>query len=97
MRAAALRSWLTQRVAGGYTSQSDPTKVGEYFVELRVYNTREVEKIPANERWKHSLLSLKLGTNTDTRFWKALNATVIAGRDELKHIQPILFTDNVFN
>ncbi|CAH0731387.1 unnamed protein product, partial [Brenthis ino] len=47
LRAEKLRSFLSQRVASGYTTQSDLSKRGNYFFELLVYNADEVEKIPA--------------------------------------------------
>lgn len=86
-----LRSFINQRVATGYTSQTDPIKTGQYYFELRVYNTREAEKVDSTERWKRALVTLKLSTDDDTRVWKALTNLVQAGKDEMKSIPPVLY------
>ncbi|CAG9124563.1 unnamed protein product [Plutella xylostella] len=44
----------TERTASGYNTQRDPLKRGEYFIELRVYNTVEAEKLR-----RHPILAIK--------------------------------------
>lgn len=91
IRAATLRSAFSQRVASGYSYQSDPTKTGQYFFELRVYNTREAERLSYNERWKQALVTLKLATDQNTGIWAALTGLVNAGQKEMRDIRPVLY------
>lgn len=91
VRAAALRSFLTQRGASGFTTQRDPTKTGEYFVELRVYNSREAERLPSEERWKNALTTLKVATDFNTPLWAAVSKLIQAGKQDFAKIQPIMY------
>lgn len=94
MQAAALRSFFSQRGTNGYTTQRDPVRGGEYYVELRVYSTKEAEAVPNDERWKKALITLKTCTDSDTAFWKSLSALVKAAKEEFKNIQPIMYPMN---
>lgn len=91
MRAATLRSFLTQRGASGFTTQRDPAKTGEYFIELRVYNSREAERLPAEERWKNALTTLKVATDVNTPLWRAVSKLIQVGKEDFVKIQPIMY------
>lgn len=93
-RAAALRSFFTRRGASGVTTQRDPAKTGEYFIELRVYNSREAERLPADERWKNALITLKTATDTNTPVWKAVAKLAQVGKEDFSNVQPIMYPNN---
>lgn len=95
VRAAALRSYLSRRVGSGYTLQSDPTRSGRFYIELRVYNSKEAETLAAN-RWKRALFTLRSSHNDSGPVWKALTGLVIAAKQEYANIKPILYPSNVF-
>lgn len=92
--AALLRSFFSQRGSNAYTTQRDPTRAGEYYVELRVYNTKEVEGEPSDERWKRALITLKTCVDSDTAIWRSLSELVKAAREDFKKIQPIMYPIN---
>ncbi|CAB3248313.1 unnamed protein product [Arctia plantaginis] len=69
LRAAALRSFLSRCSGSGYTLQRDPTRQGNYYVELRVYNAREAEAL-STDRWKQALVTFKSARQTAVRYGK---------------------------
>lgn len=95
VRAAALRSYLARRVGSGYTLQRDPTRSGQFYIELRVYNSKEAETLAAN-RWKRALFTLRSSHDDSGPVWKALTGLVSAAKQEYAKIKPILYPSNVF-
>ncbi|XP_052742485.1 uncharacterized protein LOC128198903 [Bicyclus anynana] len=96
IRASALRSYFSRRVGTGYTLQrADPTKTGEYYIELRVYNAREAETQGA-DRWKRALITCKSAVEGDSATWRAVTKLVTAVKEEYSPVQPILYPYNVF-
>lgn len=95
MRASALKSFLSRRVRSGYTLQSDPTRRGDYYVELRVYNAREVEPLDEG-RWKHALITYRSMVNQNTIVWTHLQNFINAAKDDFQSIQPILYPSNIY-
>lgn len=94
VRASSLKSVLSRRGSSGYTVQTDPTRRGDYYIELRVYNTREVESLP--DKWKHSIVTYKSGINQNTIVWQNLHRLIDSARDEFKGIRPIIYPSNIF-
>lgn len=95
IRAAKLKTYLTRRVGSGYTMQSNPTKRGEFYIEVRISNSQELEAI-ATDRWKHSLLCFKTAVNADSPTWKALTQLVATVKEDYSSVQPILYPQNPF-
>lgn len=95
MRASALKSFLSRRAGSGYTLQSDPARRGNYYFELRVYNSSEVETL-LSDRWKHSLVTFKCAVDENTVVWQNLRNLIDAAKDEFKTIQPILYPNNIY-
>lgn len=95
MQAAVLRSFFSQRGSKAYTTQRDPTRSGEYFIELRVYNTQEAEQEPNDERWKRALVTLKTCTDTDSAIWRSVSTLVKAAKEDFKNIQPVMYPLNL--
>lgn len=75
--------------------QSNPTKHGEYYVEVRISNSQELEAITTN-RWKHSLVCFKTAVNDDSQTWKAVAQLVATVKEDYSSIQPILYPQNPF-
>ncbi|KAH9643099.1 hypothetical protein HF086_008815, partial [Spodoptera exigua] len=95
VRAAALRSYLARRVGSGYTLQRDPPRSGQFYIELRVYDSKEAETLAAN-RWKRALFTLRSSHDDSGPVWKALTGLVSAAKQEYARIKPILYPSNVF-
>ncbi|XP_069358157.1 uncharacterized protein [Maniola hyperantus] len=96
IRATALRSFFSRRVGTGYTLQrADPTKNGEYYIELRVYNTREAATL-GTDRWKRALITYKSAVEGDSGTWQAVTKLVTAAKEEYSAIQPILYPYNAY-
>ncbi|XP_047984078.1 uncharacterized protein LOC125240784 isoform X1 [Leguminivora glycinivorella] len=66
-----LRSSITQRVADGLTRRAADLE-GEFFLELRVYNTADIRSELAEHKWKKALLAVKAQINNDTPQWEYL-------------------------
>ncbi|PZC86441.1 hypothetical protein B5X24_HaOG209160 [Helicoverpa armigera] len=85
---APIYSYITRRLANGFSRQIDEAKTGGYYVELKIYNTDEIERVPPVNRWRHSVITIKNKTNTDTESWKLLNAFIKETRKEFKNRTP---------
>ncbi|KAL4710107.1 hypothetical protein ACJJTC_016509 [Scirpophaga incertulas] len=58
-----LQSVLTRRVADGCLRRTAKLS-GDLFVELRLYNTKEIKCVEPRDRWQQSVLSLKYQTDS---------------------------------
>lgn len=63
--APSLQSVLTRRVADGNLRRTADL-VGDLFVELRLYNTKDIRSVAPRDRWEKSVLSLKYQTDSDS-------------------------------
>lgn len=94
MRAATLKNFLSRRIASGNSHQSDPTRQGEYYIEVRVSSCRELEAVTDN-RWKHSLISFKIAVDAKTPTWKAVTQLVSAVKQDFRSIPPVLYPSKI--
>lgn len=81
-------SYITRRLANGFSRQIDENKIGSYYVELKIYNSDEIERVPPVNRWRHSVITIKNKTNSDTESWKHLNGFIKETRKEFKNRTP---------
>lgn len=59
-----LQSSLSRRVADGVlrrTTQRD----GDVYIEIKVYNTKEILKVEPKDRWEQAVISLKYQADSD--------------------------------
>lgn len=97
IRASGLRNYLARKTASGYTWQTNHSAKGQYYVELRVYHTRDLEPINQDsERWKKAYISFKGAVNEASPLFSSLCDVVKAVKEEYKDIQPVLYPANVF-
>lgn len=97
IRASALRNFLSRRTASGFSQQSDPSRRGEYYVELRVFRTRELEPYAAEStRWKRAFVTYKAAVNDGSPVFQAVSRVVSAAKEEFKGIQPLLYPSTSF-
>ena len=52
--------------------QTDDKKIGRYYVELKIYDYAEIERIAPMNRWRHSIITLKNQTADGTPAWQHL-------------------------
>lgn len=93
LKASILRSSLSRRTASGISYQQDLTRSGDYYIELRIYNQREAERL-GKDRWKQTLLSYRGSVYTDSSAWRAVGNLVSAAKAEFRGVQPILYPNN---
>lgn len=85
---APLLSYINRRVANGYCRQLYPNKSGKQYIELKIYNTSEIEKVSPMNRWRQAIVTIKSQTNTDTEAWRNLSKFIKDTREEYKSYPP---------
>lgn len=81
-------SYITRRLANGFSRQIDESKGGAYYIDLKVYQSDEIERVTPVNRWRYSVLTLKNKTNQNTEAWRHLQAFISASREEFKKCTP---------
>lgn len=77
-------SYITRRLANGISRQCNDKKTGSHYVELKVYSCNEIQNVQPINRWRHSVVTIKNRTDTDTEAWARLTDYIIATRKEFK-------------
>lgn len=88
-----LQSVFVNRVATGLSKQILPNNTGTHYVEIKVYKCSDIENVMPINRWRHSVSSLKMQTNTESILWQHLANVVSAARKEFRGM-PNTFTSN---
>lgn len=94
-KGTALYSYITRKLANGMSRQTDDTKTGTHYVELKIYACDEIKNVTPINRWRHSVITIKNRTNVDTEAWSHLTDFVKATRKEYKHC-PVSFNSSYF-
>ncbi|XP_047026051.1 uncharacterized protein LOC124644833 [Helicoverpa zea] len=81
-------SYVTRRLANGFSRQIDENKKGAFYIELKVYKCDEIERIQPVNRWRHSVITIKNKTDEDSESWRHLNEFIISTRREFKRCTP---------
>lgn len=89
-----LESVLWSRVASGSLRRQLPLS-GEFYVELRVYNTTDAETQKADERWKKALVTLKVQLNDDSEQWAALQSFVQSSSSIFEEVEHTYYSDKI--
>ncbi|XP_063830909.1 uncharacterized protein LOC135080155 [Ostrinia nubilalis] len=76
-----LQSVLTRRVADG-NLRSTASLPGDLFVELRLYNAKDIRSVAPKDRWEKSVLALKYQTDSDAEEVNLLRQFIKRARAE---------------
>ncbi|XP_028162794.1 uncharacterized protein LOC114354564 [Ostrinia furnacalis] len=71
-----LLSSFTRRESRGFSKQISETKEGKYYVELKIYNTEEVQKIAPINRWRYAITTIKMKLDEHKDSWHTLKEFV---------------------
>lgn len=75
-------SYITRRLANGFSRQIDEKKSGSYYTELKIYKCDDIERVAPVNRWRHSIMTIKNKCDTESESWKHLNEYVKSVRKE---------------
>lgn len=87
-RKPPIYSYITRRLANGFSRQIDENKKGAFYIELKVYKCDEIERIQPVNRWRHSVITIKNKTDEDSESWRHLNEYIKSTRQEFKRCTP---------
>lgn len=94
-KGTSIYSYITRRLANGTSRQTNETKTGSHYIELKVYSCDEIQNIQPMNRWRHSVVTIKNRTDTGTEAWSHLTDFIAATRKEFKQCPPT-FTSNYY-
>lgn len=89
-----LTSSLLNKVATGAVRRVAEL-CGDYYIELRVYPTRDVVAVKSEERWKKALLTLKAQVNTDSPEWNDLQKFIRSAKEMFSDSEPIFYSNKI--
>lgn len=81
-------SYITRRLANGFSRQMNEQKRGEFYIELKVYKCDEIERVQPVNRWRHSVITIKNKCDENSESWHRLNAYITSTRKEFKKCVP---------
>lgn len=87
-------STFQSRVANGI-SRRVASVHGEFYIDLKVYNTTDFIKYPFDERWKKALLTLKLQSDQGSTQWSLLQKFVKGCHDVFKDSNAVFYADKI--
>lgn len=87
-------SSLVIRVANGKVRRTADVS-GDFFVELKVYCTKEIADTPRQERWKKAQVALKLQLSRDSTYWNELQKFVRRSHEAFASSEACYFSDNI--
>lgn len=90
---APLLSYMTRRLANGYSRQVFDDKPGTHFIDLRIYKCDEIEKVQPMNRWRHSIVCVKNRTDENSDAWQHLANFIIATRKEFRGCPPTFISN----
>lgn len=82
-------SFIT-RVSSGHVRRATNT-TGDYFVELKVYKTEDINSVPQDERYRKALASLKLECADNSKEWDALQKFISTAYLLFENSEPVFF------
>lgn len=88
-----LDSTLSSRVASGQVLRRAALR-GEYYVEVRVYTTKEAQAAKPEERYKKALVTLKAQLDPEHPEFELLQNFLRNAKNNLFQDAPLTFFDN---
>lgn len=92
MAITPLHSVFVQTLARGVSKQVMTDKKGTHFFELKVYKCSDIEKVPAVNRWRHAVVSIKSKTDNNTDLWQQITNVVNTSRKEFRGVPNNFFS-----
>lgn len=83
-----ISSYITRRVANGYSRQNNDKKEGTHFIDLRVYKCDEIERVQPMNRWRHAIITIRNRTDDNADAWRMLTEFIKATRKEFRDCVP---------
>lgn len=80
-----LHSYFTRRQAKGYTRQMSETKEGRFYIELKIYNAEEVQKIMPINRWRYAITTIKIKLDEKNESWCSIKDFVKLTKKDFKN------------
>lgn len=78
-----------RRVANGVTKQISNSS-GDFYVEIKLYEASEVEKVAGEDRWRHAIVSAKTKLKHGGREWDLLQKLVTELKTQFADSTPVL-------
>lgn len=79
-RSESLPAVFCRQVANGVTKQTTQNK-GDFYLEVKLYHASVVEKVAAEDRWRHALVSAKTRVQHEGPEWVLLQKLLIQIRE----------------
>lgn len=73
-----LYSYYTRRLPRCFTYCMDKSKLGSYYITLKVFKTDDIESVEPTKRLKKALYLIRNKTDSDTEAWKYLSEFITA-------------------
>lgn len=96
VRASSLKSFYSRRINEGSSFQSEPSRRGEFYVEIRISNAHELEsrQLPSKDQCKLSLINAKIRADQNSAVFKSASKLVADIKEQFKAIRPVLYPSN---
>lgn len=78
-----LTSSLTRRVADGTLRQVAELS-GEFFVELKIYNTADICDVDPRQRWEKAVATLRMQLTPDSPEWDITKKLFAKGKNKFE-------------
>ncbi|KAL0803276.1 hypothetical protein ABMA28_000548 [Loxostege sticticalis] len=89
-----LGSSFTSRVSSGQCRRA-ATTVGEFYIDLKVYNTEDIKNTPAEERYKKALASIKIQCGEQSGEWEALQSFIGKAYAIFEDSEPVYYSNKI--
>lgn len=89
-----LASSFVNRILTGQQRKVADT-IGEYHIDLKVYNTREAEQLNPEDRWKKALIRIQFSTDDDSKQWLCVQKLVHESNKLFAGCNPVFYSDNI--
>lgn len=66
-------SYITRKIANGFSRQIDEKKTGNYYIDLKIYRCEDIERVTPVNRWRHSVMTIKNKCETESGVMEAVN------------------------
>ncbi|XP_063822980.1 uncharacterized protein LOC135088509 [Ostrinia nubilalis] len=90
----SIASSFTSRVSSGQCRRTAVTS-GEFYIDLKVYNTDDVKNVPPEERYKKALAAVKLQCGEQSQEWEALQRFISSAYVIFEECEPTYYSNKI--
>ncbi|CAG9790233.1 unnamed protein product [Diatraea saccharalis] len=90
---APIVSYISRRLANGQSRQAYDRKPGNYFIDLKVYQCEDIERIQPVNRWRQAIITVKNRINDDSEAWCHLSNFLTSTRKEYRQCPPTFISN----